>query len=93
MFILEKKGNDKKKRGIKTGFLFYKEYHGNLLKSISGTMTTKDVMIAFNNKLPLGVELSWNTVHKYLGLLEEKGKVTHEIIGGAGRKIHIWRSN
>jgi len=88
---MEKKESVNAKRGMKEGFLFYKEYDECLLNSISGTMTTKAVMVAFNEKMPLGVKLSWNTVHKYLELLEKDKKIVHEVIGGTKRRIHIWR--
>ena len=79
-----------KKSGMKKGFLQYESYKDLFVNSLIGSMNTKSVMIAFNEHLPYGMKLSWNTVQKYLRLLETEGKIKHEILGGKLRKIHIW---
>lgn len=80
-----------KKSGMQKGFLVYEKYKEVFLNSISDYSTTKDVMISINEKMPFDVKLSWNTVHKYLDLLSQEGKVEHKILGEGSRKIHIWK--
>ncbi len=74
-----------KKRGMPEGHLLYpKEI---ILNKLSGEFkTTNDILNEINIETSMR-DMSWNTVHKYLGLLVQDKKVESRRVGS----YNLWR--
>ena len=83
------KKEENKKGGMQEGYLVYSSYMNLFLNELDlDYKTTNDIMQGIIEKIGSDMRpMSWNTVNKYLHILESEGKVEGRRVG----KYNLWR--
>jgi hypothetical protein len=73
----------KTKKGMRSGYL---QFSMEAFLQVLSKDPQTTINIAKRVQETINKEVSWNTAQKYLELLEQEGKVKHDIVG----RFHIW---